>query len=338
MKVVSITGERQCEIVSRPDPKATGEFVVVKIQVAPMCTEWKTYSSGQVYHPLGHEAVGEVVETAQEGDVKVGDRVLVLPQYPCGKCPFCLTGEYIYCQDTHNMEEVAGSEWGTDTFAQYILKQDWMVIPIPGDMSDDHASMANCGLGPSFGGLQLVNASRFDTVIIAGLGPVGLGGVINAVYRGARVIGVDGNSYRAKLAEELGAAAVINPTDKDAVEQVFSLTGGHGADKAIECSGVGAAVTFCLKATCRKGQVALVGGSGDFSANGWLDIVSKGLIVYGSWNWNSGDFPLIFETIRESSDLLDKMITHTFSLERTEDAWERQITGRCGKVLLYPWR
>ena len=336
MKVAKITGERQCEIAERPDPKATDEFVIVKIKVAPMCTEWKAYSSGHMFHPLGHEAVGEVVETAQEGNVEVGDRVLVLPLYPCGKCSFCLTGEYIYCRNVRNMIEVAGSEWGTDTYAQYILKQDWMLFPVPDDLSDEHASMANCGLGPSFGGMQLTNVNRFDTVIIAGLGPVGLGGVINAVYRGARVIGVDSNSYRAKLAEGLGASVVINPEDADAVDQVHSLTGGHGADKAIECSGVGAAVTFCLQATCRKGRVALVGGSGDFSANGWLDIVSKGLIVYGSWNWNGGDFPLIYETIRGSSALIDKMITHTFPLDRITDAWEQQITGECGKILLHP--
>ena len=94
--------------------------------------------------------------------------------------------------------------------AQYLLKQDWMLLPIPDDMSYEHAAMACCGLGPTFGAFQTMGVDRYDTVLITGLGPVGLGGVINAVYRGARVIGVDANRYRAKLALELGASAVID--------------------------------------------------------------------------------------------------------------------------------
>ena len=188
MKVVQITGERGCELVEVADPKAKGEFVVVKIHVSPMCTEWKGYVGGKMHHPLGHEAAGEVVEVAQEGSVKVGDRVIVMPQYPCGKCSYCLRGDYIYCLKGHNMVEVAGSEWGIDTYAQLMLKQDSLLIPIPDGMSYDHASMGCCGLGPSFGGLQRTGVDRFDTVVITGMGPVGLGGVINAIYRGARVI------------------------------------------------------------------------------------------------------------------------------------------------------
>ena len=66
MKAVIISGERKCEVVEKPEPKAIGEFVVVKIHIAPMCTEYKAYRTGNMYHPLGHEAVGEVVEVAQK--------------------------------------------------------------------------------------------------------------------------------------------------------------------------------------------------------------------------------------------------------------------------------
>jgi len=337
MKVVQITGERKCEIVEKPEPKAVDEFVVVRIHVAPMCTEYKAYKTGKMYHPLGHEAAGEVEEVAQKGTVEVGQRVVVMPQYPCGTCSLCLSGNYIHCQKNRDMKEILGSDWGTDTYAQFVVKQDWLLLPIPDGMSYEHASMACCGFGPTFGASELMKVGAFDTVLITGLGPVGLGGVINARYRGARVIGVEGNPYRARLAKELGAEDVLDPNG-EALEHVLELTNGQGVDKAIECSGTGEAAAFCIKATRRKGQVSIVGGSGDFTVNGVSDFISKGLSVHGVWHWNLGAAPRMMKLIKNSGEKIDKMITHSFSLSEVRDAWELQLTGRCGKVLLYPWK
>ena len=338
MKCVKITGKSTAAIVEQPSPKTNGEFVIVKIVVAPMCAEAKAYAEGRMFHPLGHEAAGEVVDVAQPGTVAAGDRVVVMPQYPCGKCRLCLAGDYIHCLHNLDMIKVLGTEWGIDAYAQYVVKQDWLLVQIPDDMSYEHASMACCGLGPSFGGMELAGVDSFDTVLITGLGPVGLGGVINGVARGARVIGVDSNAYRSNLAKDIGAAAVVNPMDPDALDQILSLTAGAGVDKAIECSGTGAAAHFCIQATRRKGQVALVGASGDFTVNGWSDFISKGLSIHGAWHWNYGDVDRIFKVIRGSGDLIDRLITHTFLLEKVEDAFNLQLSGDCGKVLLYPWR
>ena len=218
MQVVAISGPRQCALVERPDPKIAEDFVIVKIHSAPMCTEYKAYKDGQPTDRIGHEAAGEVVAVAQPGRVKVGDRVAVMPQYPCGKCSLCYAGDYIHCENTINPLALCDSETGTATYAQYCIKQDGLLLPIPDGVSYDHGAMACCGLGPSFGAMQYMQVDGFDTVLVVGLGPVGLGGVINGVYRGARVIGVDPNPHRARLALELGAAAVVNPEDPDCRE------------------------------------------------------------------------------------------------------------------------
>ncbi|MGQ9515461.1 MAG: zinc-binding dehydrogenase [Thermoproteota archaeon] len=136
-------------------------------------------------------------------------------------------------------------------------------------MSFEHVGMACCGFGPTFG-IKLMNVEAFDTALITGLGPVGLGGVINARYRGARVIGVENNSYRAKLAKDLGAEVVLDPKDEKLLKQVMDLTDGQGVDKAIEYSGNKNAVVFCIKATRMKGQVSIVGGL-------WQ--------LHGAWGW-----------------------------------------------------
>ena len=75
MKVVGITGERACALLEKPEPKIKNEFVKVRIVVAPMCTEYKSYLDGGKSDCLGHEAAGEVVEVARPGKVRVGDRV-----------------------------------------------------------------------------------------------------------------------------------------------------------------------------------------------------------------------------------------------------------------------
>ncbi|MDH7571155.1 MAG: zinc-binding dehydrogenase, partial [Armatimonadota bacterium] len=256
MKVVSITGERACALADKPNPHAAADFVVVKILAAPMCTEYKAYRAGNRTDNLGHEAAGEVVETAQPGKVKVGDRVVVMPLYPCGVCPLCLAGEYIHCQHLLDPLQLTHNSAGTATYAQYLIKPDWLLVPIPEDLSLEHAAMACCGLGPTFGAMQSMRVDAFDTVLITGLGPVGLGGVVNALCRGARVIGVESNAYRAALARELGAAEVVAPSDPDALERVLHLTRGVGVDAAIDCSGAPQAQRFCIEAARRKGRVA----------------------------------------------------------------------------------
>ena len=76
---------------------------------------------GQKQARPGHEGAGEVVAVAQPGPVEVGDRVVVLPQFPCGKCPLCMVGDYIYCEDTFDFETETGSTSGRGTFSHYIL-------------------------------------------------------------------------------------------------------------------------------------------------------------------------------------------------------------------------
>ncbi|HUT25655.1 MAG TPA: zinc-binding dehydrogenase [Sumerlaeia bacterium] len=335
MQIVKIVGERRAELVDAPDPRAKDEFVVVKIHAAPMCTEYHAFKAGNVCQSIGHEAAGEVVEVAQPGKVKAGDRVVVMPQHPCGKCHLCLKGEYIHCQNNLDVAKVAGYAHGTGTYAQCVLKQDWLLVPIPEGMSYEHAGMACCGLGPTFGAMQRMAADAFDTILISGLGPVGLGGVVNAVHRGARVIGVDGHPYRAALAKELGAQAVVDPSDENALGKIMDLTGGIGVDKAIETSGFAEAKPLLMNAVRRNGHAAFVGWSGQVDVS---TIIAKGLTLHGAWHWNLGDSPRMMRVIAESGQLLDKHITHTFPMSRVQEAFELQVTGNCGKVILHPWK
>lgn len=331
MKVAAMFGDGKAGLTDKPDPRPKEDFVLVKVHSVPMCTEYKGFKHGSKGDSFGHEASGEVVEVAQPGRVQVGDRVVVQPQYGCGKCPLCVSGENIHCQNG------SGPGEGTATYAQYLLKNDWLLSPFPDNISYDHAGMACCGLGPTFGAMMQMEVNALDTIMITGLGPVGLGGVIVGRYLGARVVGVESHPYRANLAKELGAEAVFDPNDENILEQIKELTGGIGIDKAMDCSGASQAHRLMVDAARRKGQVAFIGQGGEFPLGVSRDMIGNGLVLRGNWHYNLGDFPQLIKIVQESSEQLEKFITHKFPMSKVQEAWELQCTGNCGKVVLDPW-
>ncbi len=332
-----ITGERQAAVVEVPDPEAKEDWALVKVHAAPMCTEYKAFVTGHESQFLGHEAVGEVVAVAQPCKVKVGDRVVVQPQYPCGQCWLCISGNYIRCQDAYNFAEFTGSPEGRATMAQYLLKPSWVLSKIPDGVSYERAGLALCALGPSLGAFEVAGVGAFDTVLIPGMGPVGLGGVVNARFRGARVIAVESVPWRVEKAKELGAECVIDPGDEDAVQQVRALTDGRGVDCAVDCAGSVQAQRLCLDATRRLGTVVCVGESGEeLGVKGSPDLIRTGITLTGSWHYNLNDFPKIMKVIQESP-VIEGLISHEFPMGRIQDAFETCASHECAKVLLKPW-
>jgi len=337
MKKAVILGERQAGLVEVPDPKPVKDWVVVKVHATPMCTEYKTFVSGHKSDYLGHEAAGEVVDVSQPGRVQVGDRVVVMPFWPCGECALCVGGDYIYCQNAHDVETFTGSPEGKATYAQYLVKPDWILPKIPDDVSYELASLAVCGLGPSFGAFDAMDVDAFDTVLITGLGAVGLGAVVNAKFRGAFVIGVESIPYRVDRAKTLGVDVVIDPQDEDALAQVMDLTDGTGVDVALDCAGVVAAQRFCIDATRRRGQVTFVGECSDeLPIRISPDMIRKGLTIRGSWHYNLSLYPKIMQVIQESP-VIDKLISHVYPLSEVQQALELSASHQCAKIILQPW-
>ena len=334
MKQAAISGIRECAILDKPEPVVADAFAKVKILSSPMCTEYKSYLHGDLSECLGHEAAGVVVESGRTGTVKTGDRVVVMPSYPCGKCELCAAGDYIHCQHGVDPLRECGSKTGIATYAQYCIKQDWLLLPIPDDIPIDHAAMACCGFGPSFGAIRAMRLEAGETLLIAGMGPVGLGAVIQASWRNAKVIALEGSKYRADLALALGAWKVVDPADPDAMKIVKDLTGGRGADKAIDCCAVPAAQKFAIEATRRKGHVCFIGWGGHIELG---NMVPDGLTLQGCWHWNLHDSHAMFKAIRENARKIDLLITHKLPMDKLKEAFELQASGNCAKVILHPW-
>ncbi|MHB0876107.1 MAG: zinc-dependent alcohol dehydrogenase [Anaerolineae bacterium] len=337
MKKAVVLGVRQAGLVEVPTPRAKEAWALVKVHVAPMCTEYKAFVAGRPEQYLGHEAAGEVVEVAQPGRVRVGDRVVVMPLAGCGECPLCIAGDYIHCERGDDITRLHGSREGSATMAQYLLKPGWLLPKIPDGMSYERASLACCALGPSFGAFDLMGLNAFDTVLITGAGPVGLGAVVNASCRGARVIVAESLPWRAERARQLGAAVVVDPRDPAALQAIAKETHGRGVDCALDCAGYVPAERLCIDATRRKGKVAFVGEcSDDLALRVSPDLLRKGLTIIGSWHYNLRLFPQIMQVI-EQSPVIDLLASHVLPMSGIQEALALSASPEHAKILLKPW-
>ena len=343
MKTVHVLDRRRVELIDKPMPTTAANYAMLKVHVAPMCNEYLAYRDLTWLErnrpdSLGHELAGEVIDAPAGSMVRPGDRVVALCGFPCGRCRTCRQGYYAHCAQTDDPRRLTGSPSGECGFAQYAIKPDWMLAPIPDSMSYDNASMACCGLGPTFGAIQRIGLDVFDTVLITGLGPVGLGGVINAKYRGATVVGVVRSHYRAQLAKDLGCDVVLNPTQDDVPAAIRELTEGRGVEAALECSGQPDYQRLAVDSVGRMGSVAFISEPGDLRVNVDRDLIQRGVTLLGTLDINRHDVDLLLRMIADIPGQIGRFVTHEFPLSGIQEAFELQIARDCGKILLHPWQ
>ena len=197
------------------------------------------------------------------------------------------------------------------------IKGDFVKVAIrSAPMCTEVGEYRNGSIGDSLG-----HEAAGEVVEIAQPGQVAVG---DARCRGARVIALESNEYRASLARKLGVEAVVDPRDEHRLERILELTGGCGADKSVETSSAETAPAFLIQATRRKGQISSVGWGGPMMAR---DIVGKGLTIHGTSR--CGNPAAIHEHVRVGAH---------FEKGRVEwqqfGAWEivrgaRRESGRC---------
>ena len=335
MRAAVIPGAGSVQVVEQEAPRAKGDIVVVQILVAPLCTEFKDRRVGNVGEHLGHEAAGVVVDAGTSTLVAVGDRVVVMPQFACGRCWLCLRGEHIYCPNQRDVLAETGSEHGTGTLAQYVLKPDWLLLPVPDDIPLDHAVMACCGFGPSFNAHQRMGTNALDTLLVSGCGPVGLGAIVQGGVLGAEVLAIETHPYRAELALKLGAREVFDPRSGDVPEGARAWGGGLGPSTGIETSGAPTAASLLATSIRARGRLSVVAWTNELVLPA---IVPAGLDIFGCWHWNHQRFlPEMWTMIRRAGAAIDTMITHRMPLDDIAAAMDVQDSGECGKILLLPF-
>lgn len=317
-----------------PVPRAEGENVVVRLEATPICGSDKKHflNPEQTIRYAGHEGTGVVVEVDKSNLVKVGDRVLTNCLSGCGKCELCRSGNYVYCDKKLPFDQMDSH------FAQYTVLQDFLCIPLPDDISFDMGTLAGCVLAPAFQTLQKMQVIPSDLVLVLGCGPVGLGALTIAKHYGAQVIVVEVSDYRKDLAKELGADYVVDGNNRSIGDEIADLTGGRKPNKVIDTSGVGVLQKLAMELAAIRGHVGLVGHNPNEIVVAPNNIIFKGLTIYGSWHVNLNDIPSkLYDIIRRSPNA-EKIITHTYTFEQAQEAFETFVGGQSGKVLFHPWK
>jgi alcohol dehydrogenase len=262
-------GRKQWE--SKPDPELERPSdAIVRIETATICGTDLHILKGDVPtcaegRTLGHEAVGTVVETGNAVEnVRPGDRVLVSCISACGRCRYCREGMYGQCQ--------SGGGWilghlvdGTQAELARIPFADNSLYPVPEGLTDEQVLFLSDILPTGYEvGVRNGGVKPGDVVAVVGAGPVGLAAMMTArLYGPSTIVAIDqADSRLDKARAQFGADVAVNNAAEDPVAAVMELTGGLGADVAIEAVGIPATFELCTELVRPGGRVANVGVHG----------------------------------------------------------------------------
>jgi S-(hydroxymethyl)glutathione dehydrogenase/alcohol dehydrogenase len=222
---------------------------------------------------------------------------------------------------------------GLGALAEEVVVPSHAVIPVPADLPPDIAALLGCAVLTATGAVnRTATVHAGQSVVVIGLGGVGLATLIAARAAGADpVIGVDLSEAKRDLALAAGASHFL-VSDDTMPKAVRGLTGGRGADHAIECVGRSATIGAAWRATRRGGQVTVVGmgARDDLVSLGALDIFHSARTlrssVYGSSDPDV-EIPLLAADVLSGKLSLDHLITDRITLADIPAAFDRMSRG-----------
>ena len=301
-------------------PDVEDDAMLVKITMACICgSDIHSYKGEYVGRlkpskekPLimGHEMTGRVYKMGRNvttdylgRPLKEGDRIIYGYFNPCGKCEACVSGT-ASCPYKHRFRKTSEEfPHFRGAYAEYYyLKGDQWVFKVPDELSDESVAPVNCALSTVTYGMHQIRVPLESTVLVQGAGGLGISTTAIAREMGAaRVIVVDKVAERLKLSTAFGADHTIDmneyPTPDARLQRVRELTGGRGADVAVEVTGRPEAVAEGLEMLSPAGtylSMGLVTG-GLFSQIDMEKVVHKGLTIVGSANYKPWVMPKVLE-------------------------------------------
>ncbi|MFG2288204.1 zinc-dependent alcohol dehydrogenase family protein [Streptomyces sp. NPDC048595] len=328
MKALVYHGPGQSSWEQVPDPdieEATD--AVVRVDAVTICGTDLHILKGDVPDVapgtvLGHEAVGEIVEI---GDgvrtVHPGERVLVSCICSCGHCRFCKEARYGQC--------LGGGGWVLGHLidgvqAEYVRVPfaDLSVHPLPHSVASNDAVML-ADIFPTAYEVGILNGCvrPGDTVAVIGAGPIGLAAIATAQFlTPARIIAVDLAQSRLDAARRLGADAIVNAAEAPEA-LIADLTDGFGADVAIEAVGVPESFELCTRVVRPTGHIANIGVHGRPATLHLEDLWIKDVTITTGLV-DTSTTPVLLRMAAAGRLGLSSLVTHTFPLDRMEEAYE----------------
>lgn len=341
MKAVVIYGTKNYKVEMVEKPRAGVGEVIIQIEAAGICAGdramyFGTAPWGEIQEPmiLGHEYIGVVTElgenAGEETGLKLGDRCLAELQIPCGKCYYCKHGLRHLCIDESGFLEGGWAEF-------MCLRRGALIHKVPKSIDKFAAAMIE-PLSCSAHGVDRANISMKDTVVISGMGAIGLGMIQFAGLKTPyKLIGLDINNEMLSIAKTLGADYVFNPLEVDVKDKILELTDGVGADIYIEASGSSVSLSTGLDVLRKRGRMVVFGV---YTKEAHLDFnqVSeyKELEIVGG-HLSPGMYPLVIQCLGRKMINTELLATDIYSLDEFEEAINAKSTNKNSiKTILVP--
>jgi threonine dehydrogenase-like Zn-dependent dehydrogenase len=341
MNAAYLPGNSTVEMREQPVPAPGHGEVLLRMKASTICGS----DIRCIYHEhlgkgpegyqgviAGHEPCGQVV-AAGAGCRRFGegDRVIVYHISGCGVCNDCRRGYMISCT-SQRWRRAYG--WQRDGgMADYLVAEEKDLVALPDTLSYADGAQVACGFGTVYEGLEKVGISGNDAVLITGLGPVGLAtGMLCRAMGAPLIIGIDVVEERMKLARDLGLCDTVFAAGPDNVDRVRELTGGHGVERAVDCSAHAEARATAIRATRKWGRIVMLGEGGDVAFQPSPDMIHDQKTLYGSWVTSTWKMEELVERLVRWNIHPAELITHRFPVEKASEAYALMASGRCGKV------
>jgi alcohol dehydrogenase len=345
MRATVLQGPRDIRLEDVPDPELPGpEGVIVTVERTAICG-----SDLHLYHDaptgpgirLGHEVIGTVAEAGPGvRQIRPGDRVLVSGVVGCGVCGPCMAGQPSFCRA--GQQAALGtmpSLPGGQAEALAVPFANSFVLPIPEGVSDEEAVLLTDILPTGYLGALRADIRPGATVVVVGLGPVGIMALQCAKLFGpARILAVDLVPERLARAARLGAEP-IDASVAPGCLQVLEATGGWGAESVIEAVGADATVLDAVSSACTGGTVSIVGVNLNMElAFPMALVLLKSLTVRSIFAPIPGTWSALVPLLQAGKLAVDGTFTHHLGLSRVAEAYELFDSRSDGvlKVLLNP--
>lgn len=313
--------------------------VLIKVKMVGICGtdlhiyQWAPWSQARIKPPvvIGHEFVGEIYELGSSvKHLHKGQRVSAEGHITCGHCRYCRNGHGHICQDV----EIIGVD-RDGCFAEFICVPAENVWPVHPDIPDRYAALFD----PLGNAMHTVMAQpiAMKNILITGAGSIGLFAIPIAKANGAeKVIVVEPNPMKQRLAMEAGADYVIHPGDENVKDLILKYTNGFGPDVLLEMSGYSKSIRMGLDVLCNGGNASLLGiPGGEVSINLAEEIIFKGITIYGITGRRMYETWYQCESfLLKHGSSIEPVITHVMDLDDVEQGFLKMEKGEAAKVLL----
>lgn len=335
--------------------------VLIQVKAAGLCHSDLVAINGERAKPvpiiLGHEVAGVVAEIGTGIDaVKIGDHVVLSYVPSCGRCEMCHEERPALCipatkantegtlfggtMRLHQNGKRIFHHSGISAFAEYAVVSQNAVIKIDNTIAFEHAALFGCAVATGVGSVvNTANIRPGQSVAIVGLGGVGLSALLAAVMAGAgRVVAIDVNDNKLKLAHQLGAHLAFNASLSTCAEEVRTATNG-GTDIAIETAGAARALDMAFKITKRGGCTVAAGMPSPEASISLphLCLAAEERTLKGSYMGScvpSRDIPRYMGLFQEGKLPIDRLTSHQIGLDELNEGFDRMIEGSAVRQVL----